>query len=65
MDMRDLAAVQACAVWLGRTHPHLDILINNACQTLRRPPAFYRHLIAAELQSAAGLAPQVRNRLIN
>ena len=28
--------------------PSLDILINNAAQTIRRPPAFYQHLLAAE-----------------
>jgi len=27
----------------------LDIIVNNACQTIRRPPAYYRHLINGEL----------------
>ena len=25
--------------------PRIDILINNAAQTIRRPPAFYRHFL--------------------
>ena len=28
--------------------PHLDILINNAAQTLRRPAQFFRHLFDQE-----------------
>lgn len=28
---------------------HLDILINNAAQTIRRPPQFYKHLIDKEI----------------
>jgi NAD(P)-dependent dehydrogenase (short-subunit alcohol dehydrogenase family) len=29
-------------------HDRLDFIINNACQTVRRPPAFYAHMMAAE-----------------
>ncbi len=29
--------------------PRLDIVINNACQTVRRPPAYYQHLIDTEI----------------
>ena len=28
--------------------PYLDILVNNAAQTVRKPPEFYRHLIKGE-----------------
>ena len=31
----------------------LDILINNAAQTVRRPAPFYKHLLEAELQRPA------------
>lgn len=49
MDLRYLpGVVQWCRDWTtrGRT---LDILVNNAAQTIRRPPAYYRELAAGEL----------------
>jgi len=30
-------------------YPRIDIIINNAAQTIRRPPNFYKHLIADEI----------------
>ena len=33
---------------LCETLPRLDIIINNACQTIRGPPAYYRHLMPIE-----------------
>jgi hypothetical protein len=33
----------------------LDILVNNACQTVRRPAAFYAHLVAAERTPQLGI----------
>ena len=30
------------------THGRLDFIINNACQTVRRPPEFYRHMMEGE-----------------
>ena len=48
LDLRDLRRVQRFAEELSRAVPHLDILINNACQTVRRPPAYYRHLMGLE-----------------
>ena len=32
--------------------PRLDVIINNACQTVRRPPQYYLPLIAAEVGGA-------------
>ncbi len=34
--------------FLLKTQTRLDILINNAAQTVRRPPGFYRHLLEGE-----------------
>lgn len=48
LDLRDLPAVDAFARHLLDSEPALDILINNAAQTIKRPPAFYRHLIVGE-----------------
>jgi NAD(P)-dependent dehydrogenase (short-subunit alcohol dehydrogenase family)/phage FluMu protein Com len=44
LDLRNIPAVEAFIEHLQATLPHLDILINNAAQTIRRPPDFYRHL---------------------
>ncbi len=35
--------------------------VNNAAQTIRRPPAFYQHLIATELLPVNELPEQARN----
>lgn len=44
-DFRVIASVEQLLRWLAIEMPHIDILINNAAQTVRRPPAFYRHLL--------------------
>ncbi|MGC4090034.1 MAG: SDR family oxidoreductase [Polyangiaceae bacterium] len=48
LDLRYLPCVSDfCRSWLERERP-LDILVNNAAQTVRRPHAYYRALAAAE-----------------
>ena len=37
---------------LGWGGHRLDILINNACQTIRRPAAYYQHMIGGERAAA-------------
>ena len=32
----------------------VHIIVNNACQTVRRPPVYYRHLIECEVRPSAG-----------
>jgi NAD(P)-dependent dehydrogenase (short-subunit alcohol dehydrogenase family) len=48
VDLRHTPSVEVLAEHLCETLPQLDFLINNACQTVRRPPDYYAHLIAAE-----------------
>jgi len=48
LDFRDLTAVEAFAVHLSKSLGRLDCIINNACQTIRRPPAYYQHLLETE-----------------
>lgn len=38
------------------------MIINNACQTIRRPPAYYSHLMAIERGTAADDTPAVRRQ---
>jgi NAD(P)-dependent dehydrogenase (short-subunit alcohol dehydrogenase family) len=42
------------------TRDRLDFIVNNACQTVRRPPAFYAHMMAAERSAAAALPAQAQ-----
>ena len=48
LDLRHIPSVEAFADFLCRSQPHLDIVINNAAQTIKRPREFYAALIAAE-----------------
>ena len=55
LDLRYLGEVERLCVHLRATLSHLDILINNAAQTIARPPQFYAHLLdGATPQLAAG-----------
>src|SRR6202042_3629654 len=43
LDLRHTPSGEAFCSHLLATHDRLDFIINNACQTVRRPAAFYRH----------------------
>ena len=49
VDLRHTPSVEGVCQSLLGTHDRLDFIVNNACQTVRRPPAFYEHLMAAEV----------------
>ena len=48
-DLRDLKGLEALCDALPRLVRRLDIIINNACQTVRRPPQYYQPLLVAEV----------------
>jgi len=50
IDLRHTPSVEALCRKLNRTQDRLDFIINNACQTVRRPPGFYDHLMELELE---------------
>ena len=52
LDLRHIPSVEAFCRDLNATRERLDFIINNACQTVRRPPEFYTHMMAAELMAA-------------
>ncbi|EGG15151.1 hypothetical protein DFA_09975 [Cavenderia fasciculata] len=56
-DFRHLPSVQSMINHIKQLFPRLDILINNAAQTIRRPRAYFRELIEKEeyLSLAYGL----------
>ncbi len=53
LDLRHTPSVEAFCEHLSATHGHLDYIVNNACQTVRRPPEFYRHMLELETASAS------------
>jgi NAD(P)-dependent dehydrogenase (short-subunit alcohol dehydrogenase family) len=55
IDLRHTPSVEAFAVHLCETLPRLDFILNNACQTVRRPPGFYGHLMDDERKLAEQL----------
>jgi NAD(P)-dependent dehydrogenase (short-subunit alcohol dehydrogenase family) len=63
LDLRHAPSVELLAQHLVHTHDRLDILINNAAQTVRRPPGFYRHLLEGEQRPATAL-PAAAQRLL-
>ena len=48
LDLRHTPSVEIFCDYIERTYDRLDILINNAAQTVRRPPGFYAHLMPGE-----------------
>lgn len=50
LDLRNLPALETFIQQLLHTISHLDILINNAAQTIKRPRSFYQSLLNQERQ---------------
>jgi NAD(P)-dependent dehydrogenase (short-subunit alcohol dehydrogenase family) len=48
LDLRHTPSVEAFCKHLLTTRSRLDFIINNACQTVRRPPDFYQHMMERE-----------------
>ena len=63
LDLRHTPSVEAFCHELLSTRDRLDFIVNNACQTVRRPPGFYAHMMAGETQ-ALHHAPAAVQRLI-
>ncbi|MEN1679848.1 MAG: SDR family oxidoreductase [Planctomycetota bacterium] len=63
LDLRHTPSVEALADHLNRSLPRLDFILNNACQTVRRPPAFYEHLMEGERRLAESLPATARPML--
>ncbi len=49
LDLRHTPSVEAFCSHLVESRDRLDFIISNACQTVRRPPDFYRHMMDLEL----------------
>jgi NAD(P)-dependent dehydrogenase (short-subunit alcohol dehydrogenase family) len=60
LDLRHIVSVEQFTQHLINFYPRLDIIINNAAQTIRRPAAFYRHLIEGESLGLAQLPEEIQ-----
>jgi len=60
LDLRHTPSVEAFCHHLITTRDRLDFIINNACQTVRRPPDFYAHMMDAENASLQDMPAHVR-----
>ena len=63
LDLRHTPSVEAFCAHLLLTRPRLDFIINNACQTVRRPPDFYRHMMEREHGPLRDMPEQARKLL--
>lgn len=60
LDLRHTPSVELFTAFVNRHLDRLDILINNAAQTVRRPPGFYAHLLENERKPRAELPAGAR-----
>jgi NAD(P)-dependent dehydrogenase (short-subunit alcohol dehydrogenase family) len=63
LDLRHTPSVEAFCQQVQDTTDRLDIIISNACQTVRRPPEFYRHMMARERAALDGMSAPVKRLL--
>jgi NAD(P)-dependent dehydrogenase (short-subunit alcohol dehydrogenase family) len=57
LDLRHTPSVEAFCRAVEEKYDRLDFIINNACQTVRRPPAFYEHMMERETAALHTLSP--------
>ncbi|MFT4667095.1 MAG: NAD(P)-dependent dehydrogenase (short-subunit alcohol dehydrogenase family) [Gammaproteobacteria bacterium] len=63
LDLRHIPSVEIFCNYIEQQYDRLDILINNAAQTVRRPAGFYQHLLENEEASFSELSPSVKDLL--
>ena len=62
IDLRHTPSVELLCRHLLATLPRLDALINNACQTVRRPAGWYDHVVAGEAEPASPIERAILER---
>ncbi|EIL92870.1 oxidoreductase [Rhodanobacter fulvus Jip2] len=60
LDLRHTPSVEAFCQELVATRTRLDFIINNACQTVRRPPDFYAHMMEGETAALHDMPEHLR-----
>ena len=64
LDLRHTPSVEIFCSYIEQKYDRLDLLINNAAQTVRRPPGFYGHLMSNETKKIEDLPPEVQSLLV-
>ncbi|MEE4262962.1 MAG: SDR family oxidoreductase [Desulfobacteraceae bacterium] len=65
LDLRHTPSVEIFCSHIEQTYERLDLLINNAAQTVRRPPGFYAHLMDNENKALKELPEKVQKLMMN
>lgn len=65
LDLRHTPSVELFATYIEQNYERLDILINNAAQTVRRPAGFYEHMMENERLPFHELNPDAQYILKN
>ena len=63
LDLRHIPSVEIFCNYIIQKYGRLDILINNAAQTVRRPSGFYSHLMVHETKSIVEFPLEIQNVL--
>jgi NAD(P)-dependent dehydrogenase (short-subunit alcohol dehydrogenase family) len=63
VDLRHTPSVETFCRAIAAGYDRLDVILNNACQTVRRPAGFYDHLLRGETEPLAALPPAARRLL--
>jgi NAD(P)-dependent dehydrogenase (short-subunit alcohol dehydrogenase family) len=63
LDLRHTPSVEIFTRFLTERLPRLDYILNNACQTVRRPAGFFQHLLTREDQAITALPEPWRGLL--
>ena len=63
LDLRHTPSVEAFCSQMLKTRQRLDFIVNNACQTVRRPPEFYAHMMEGETTALKGMPEHTRKLL--
>lgn len=58
LDLRHTPSVEIFAHYIEQKYDRLDLLLNNAAQTVRRPPGFYQHLIENEERAISSFSKE-------
>jgi NAD(P)-dependent dehydrogenase (short-subunit alcohol dehydrogenase family) len=65
LDLRNIPQVEFFLNHLINSEPYLDIIINNAAQTIKRPNDFFAHLMTMESAPTAALPEKIQTLLGN
>ena len=65
LDLQDMRTIEEFLVYVKQNIPHLDILINNAAQTIYRPFQYYESLICDEVKCLPSLSKNATNLLVS